>query len=144
MTDQLKPNDTKTNRLAEIMCDLTLTQLRYVVARNECRTDKEAAETIGISPATVKGWTNKEQVDEAVRLMIWDGIITARELRRRNLAKAMAIKVAGLDSGDERLQQNVATEIIEGELGKPKQEVEQHNDGELVVRYVNDWRNHTT
>jgi hypothetical protein len=118
MTDQYQPNDTDSARLSEIVSQLTITQLRYIVARNESKSDKEAAETIGIIPATVKGWENKALVDDAVRLMLSDGVITARELRRRNLAKAMAVKVAGLDRDNEKIKQDVATEIIEGELGK--------------------------
>ena len=56
--------------------------------------------------------------------MAYDGIITALEIRRRNLAKAMLVKANGLDSGDERLRQSVATEFIEWELGRATQKAE--------------------
>jgi len=144
-----EPRDTDQSLLETILRQLSIIQLRYVVARAECKTDKEAAEMIGISPASVKGWDNKAQVDDAVRLMIYDGVMTAKELRRRSLAKAMAIKVSGLDlEDDERLRQNVATEIIEGELGKPRQQTDENVNlnakHEVTVRYVNDWRDQTT
>lgn len=131
--DENRLNGTDSDRLAEVIKNLSVTQLRFIVARNDCKSDKEAAETIGISPSTVRNWENKAQVDEAVSLMAYDGVVTARELRRRNLAKAMAIKVSGLDiEDDERLRQNVATEIIEGELGKPKQQTDITSDGKHI------------
>jgi len=48
----------------------------------------------------------------------------ATEMRRRNLAKAMGVKVKGLDSESERTRQGVASEIIEWEMGKAKQTVD--------------------
>ena len=123
-THENTPADT-TDELAATVRNLSQDQIRFVVARQECATDKEAAETIGVSPETVKGWKYKGiPIDDAVRLMALDGIVVASELRRRNLAKAMAVKVAGLDSGKENTRQNVATEIIEWEMGKAKQKQE--------------------
>lgn len=134
--DENGQNSINTGCLAEIIKQLTSTQLRFVIARNDSKSDKEAAEIIGISPSTVRNWDNKEVVDEAVRLMLVDGVITARELRRRNLAKAMAVKVSGLDSVDEKLRQSVATEIIEWEMGKAQGSVDVTSKGEQI-QYVN-------
>jgi len=104
---------------------LTPDQIRFIVARQECPTDKEAAEQIGISPATVSYWKNKgAPIDDVLRLMSLDGLVTALHIRKRNLAKAMLVKVGGLDSEDERLRQGVATEVIEWELGKSAQRTE--------------------
>ncbi len=127
-------NDTDSSALADILKQLTITQLRFVVARNESKSDKEAAETIGISPTTVKGWDNKAQVDEAIKLMLLDGVIMARALRRRNLAKAMAVKVAGLDSEAEKIRQDAATEIIEWELGKAQGSVDITSGGKPILK----------
>jgi len=68
--------------------------------------------------------------------MAYDGVLTALEIRRRNLARAMAVKAAGLDSRDERIRQNAATEIIEWELGKANQKTESKNSGEVTVKVV--------
>ena len=133
--DENTPNATDSGELAEILKQLTITQLRFVVARNESKSDREAAEAIGISPSTVKGWDNKAQVDEAIRLMLFDGVIMARTLRRRNLAKAMAVKVAGLDSGTEKIRQDAATEIIEWELGKAQDNIDLTSGGE-PIRFI--------
>jgi len=136
MMDESIQNSIETGRLAEIIKQLTSTQLRFVIARNDSKSDKEAAEIIGISSSTVRNWDNKATVDEAIRLMLVDGVITARELRRRNLAKAMAVKVAGLDSVDEKLRQSVATEIVEWEMGKAQSSVDVTSKGEQIA-FVN-------
>lgn len=124
-----------------MLAQLTPDQIRFVVARQECPTDKEAAESIEIDPSTVCYWKRKgAPVDDAVRLMAMDGLIVARHIRRRSLAKAMMVKAAGLDTNDERLRQNVATEIIEWEMGKAtqKQEItgEDGNALHVIVEYV--------
>ena len=132
-----------TETLAETVGNLTTDQIRFIVARQEFATDKEAAEEIGISPETVKSWKYRgAPIDEAVRLMAGDGIVVATELRRRNLAKAMAVKVAGLDESDSKLRQGVATEIIEWEMGKATQKVESKGETEnrLIIEFVDDWR----
>ena len=77
-----------------------------------------------LKPDTVSYWKRKgAPIDQTVKMMIADGLVTALHIRKRNLAKAMAVKVAGLDSDDERLRQGVATEVIEWETGKAKQTV---------------------
>ena len=131
-----KTPESTTDALAETISNLTTDQIRFVVARQEFSTDRETAEEIGISPETVKGWKYRgAPIDKAVALMAADGLVVARELRRRHLAKAMAVKVAGLDSGKENIRQNVATEVIEWEMGKAtqKQRVDVTSKGEQIA-----------
>lgn len=126
-------------RLSDIIKGLTVTQVNFVVARQDYSRDCDAAESIDISPSTVKNWKyNGVPIDEAVRLMAIHSAAAAVELRKRNLVKAMSVKVAGLDSADEGLRQKVATEIVEWELGKAtqKQEVSGQNGGGIVVRFT--------
>lgn len=126
------------SELDAILRTLTTNQLRYIVARQECTTDKAAAELVGLSDSTIKQWDNKKDIDRAVRLMALDGVHVATEMRRRALPKAMAIKVAGLDSEVEKMRQDVATEIIEWTMGKAE---EKHNiSGDLQVQLV--WEPH--
>jgi transcriptional regulator with XRE-family HTH domain len=122
MTDlhQNLPN-TDVQRLKDLLQTLSMTQLRFMVMRMDAKSDKEAAEAIGLAPGTVKNWENKAQVDEAVNLMRFDGMLTALEIRRRALPLAMKVKLEGLEYTDKRLKQSVATEFIEGSLGKPTQ-----------------------
>lgn len=130
-----------TNELEGLIERLTVDQIRFVVARQEHNTDKEAAEDLGISPDTVKSWKRKDiPIDRACALLASDGLIVATNIRRRNLSKAMLVKVTGLDSEDERLRQGVATEIIEWEMGRAKQGVEHSGTGEGGAIVVDDSR----
>ena len=131
------------SELDSVLSQLGTDQVRFVIARQDFATDKEAAEFIGYTPDTVSRWKRKgAPIDEAVRLMVNDGLVTALHIRRRNLAKAMAVKVAGLDSDSELIRQKTATEIVEWELGKATQpqEIQGEMSNELIVRYINDWR----
>ena len=122
MLEQGKSNSSE---LEQVLERLSTEQIRFVVARQEFSTDKEAAEAIGLKPQSVSQWKNKGfPIDEAVRLMALDGVVVATKIRRRNLAKAMMVKVAGMDSRDERVRQSVATEIIEWEMGRATQKAE--------------------
>lgn len=122
---QIKPGKSTSEQLGEVLRQLSSDQIRFVVARQECATDKEAAKALRIKPNTVYQWKSRDgvPVDEAVKLMAVDGLIVAQELRRRNLGKAMGVKVAGLDSDDERMRQRAASEIIEWEMGKAIQKI---------------------
>jgi hypothetical protein len=115
------------DQLQEALRRLSMTQIRFCIARLEHKSDKDAAQSIGIAEQTVYSWENKSQVREVVELMRYDGMITALEIRRRNLAKAMAVKAAGLESDNEKVRQDVATELIEWELGKASQAVALQN-----------------
>lgn len=116
--------------LNAVLEQLTLDQIRFVVARQDCGTDREAARLVGVSESTVNHWP--KIVKDAVRLMAYDGLATARHVRRRNLAKAMLVKVRGLDSGDEKIRQSVATEIIEWEMGRAETPLSMKRADELT------------
>lgn len=124
------------DELGQVLERLSTDQIRFVVARQEYSTDKEAAQQIGVKPNTVYTWKHKgAPIDEAVRLMACDGIVVARTILKRNLAKAAAVKVAGLDSGDERIRQGVSTEVLDRELGRPTQRQEITGEGgkDLII-----------
>ena len=121
------------NDLDTLLQDLTPEQLRFVVARLQTSSDVDAAEMIGISKATVYKWP--DNVKEAVKLLALDGVHVAREILRRSLPKAMAVKSAGLDSNNERLRQDVATEIIDREMGKPVARTETKLEGSLLLKF---------
>jgi hypothetical protein len=141
MTDQVQEN-TNINNLSDILPQLTHNQLRYVSVRNEYSSDKEAAEALGLSPQTVWHWP--DHVNEAVKLMAKDGIHVAREVLRRNTSKAAAVKVAGLDSDDEKIRQDAASEILDRQLGKPTQSQDHKFSGSFEVNVNTPWRNATS
>ena len=118
-------------KLKALLARLTKDQLRFIVALQEHPAKNTAAKAIGVKVDTVYNWDN-ELIDEAARLMALDVAQSALELRKRNLIKAMGVKAAGLDSKNEIVRQKVATEIIEGELGRAQERLDLSNkDGTL-------------
>lgn len=125
-------------KLQIALAQLTKDQLRFIVALQEHHTKDAAAKAIGVKVATVYNWP-AELIDEAARLMALDVANSALELRKRNLIKAMGVKAAGLDSKNEVVRQKVATEIIEGELGKAQERIDHTTGGEkieIIVKYA--------
>ena len=118
-------------RLQELLAQLTKDQLRFVVALQEHPTKDAAAKAIKIKPQTAYDWP--DIVDEAARLLALDALESARELRKRNLIKAMGVKAAGLDSKSESVRQKAASEIIEWELGKAQLPVDVTTDGKAIT-----------
>jgi transposase len=111
-----------TTELDEILKTLSVDQLRYIVARQEYSSKRDAAKAINMSYSTVTKWD--ERVDRAAELMALDGVHVARAILRKTLPKAMAVKAGGLDSDNERIRQDAATEIIDREFGKSVQKNE--------------------
>lgn len=137
MMNQESPKKSISEQLQAILIRLSTDQIRFVVARQEYLTIREAAEAIGIKPDTVYHWP--DEVKEAVRLMAADGLVVAQHIRRRSLAKAMQVKVTGLNSDDERVRQGVATEVIEWEMGKAtqRQEIAGVGGGAIELHFKN-------
>src|SRR5690242_19292984 len=119
----MSPEKSISEQLAAILRQLNRNQLRFIVAMQECATKTEGAAAIGLKADTVLHWP--KIVDDALLLIRQDIAETARAMNRRALLKAMAVKVAGLDSDDEGVRQRTATELIEWQLGKALQKVAQ-------------------
>jgi hypothetical protein len=121
-----------------VLRELSPEQLRWVVARLECNTNKEACRRARVAEATLYRWG--DVVHRAVDVLARDGVRTALELRRRALAKAMLVKVDGLDSRDQRVRQQAATEIIEWEMGKAAATVDLRSEGKGLSALLADLR----
>lgn len=134
MIDSFFTDESENLQVSAVLAQLTIEQIRFVVARQRYATDKEAAEAIGLKPDTVYRWP--EAVREAARALAMEGIATARELRRRYLAQAMLVKVDGLVSADEKIRQAAATEIIEWEMGKATQRQEHAGVGGKPIEII--------
>jgi len=116
------PADCGSSQFQSICDQLTIDQLRFVTARMNVSTDKEAAAAIGVSPDIVSYWKKQGYpIDEAVKLLIHDGLVLSRTILRRSVAEAAAVKRAGLYSDDEKVRQSAATEVLDRELGKAMQ-----------------------
>lgn len=137
-TQRIATDSNETETLDEILRTLTVEQLRFVVARQNCNSDAEAAKTIGISKGTVSRWP--DNVEKAVRLMLLDGVHVAQELLRRALNDAVQVKIDGLQSRHENIKQAAATEIIDRMMGKPtqRQEVTGKDGTPLVINWGGD------
>ena len=112
--DEQNPEKSISEQFAAIWATLGHNQRRFVIAMLECSTKKEAAESIGIKPDTAYHWNG--QVDEATALARQDIQSAAVGILGAASTKAAAIKTAGLDSDNERLRQDAASEILDRNL----------------------------
>jgi hypothetical protein len=127
-----KQKATNQDELASLLKTLTVDQIRFIVARQDCSSDAEAARVIGINKGTVSRWG--DPVQRAVVLMALDGVHIAQELLRRALNEAVQVKIDGLRSRNEHVRQDVSTEIIDRNMGKPTQRQEITGaDGEALT-----------
>lgn len=101
------------SELRELIKDFTAEQLRFVAARPFVRSDREAAERIGRSVETVWHWENKAQINEAVRLMTFDGAIVAAEILRRHVPAAAQELGDELDHNRVEIRHKAATQILD-------------------------------
>lgn len=83
--------------LPQVLQTLSQTQVAFVAARLGCRSDKEAAELIGIAPSTVYCWSNKADVDWAVAQSTLGILDVGREQLRRLVLKAILVIEKKLD-----------------------------------------------
>jgi len=134
MKEIAKRNEQKapSERLAEVWPKLNKNQRRLVIASLDYPTKKEAAESIGIEPHTAYKWPSI--VDEAIELIETQTQEAALGILIASIAKAAMVKVAGLDSIDDRISQSAAIEILDRNLGKPMQKSEiTGKDGEAIT-----------
>lgn len=132
----METGNNEVSQFAEIWHKLTTNQRRFVVAMQEHPTKKEAAESIGVQPQTAYNWNG--DVDAAVDFMRNNIALATLGILQANATKAAMVKAAGLDSDDEKIRQDVATEILDRNLGKPKQRQEHTGEGggPLTITYI--------
>ena len=97
---------------AEALKTLTPQQLDFVAARLNAKNDKEAAESIGVSPDVVYSWHNKEQVNLAVKFGKVDGVLLAREKLRRLVYVAARVLEEEMEDGRKR-RLEAAKEVLD-------------------------------
>jgi len=100
------------SEFTDVLKTLTPQQLDFVAARLNAKSDKEAAESVGVSPDVAYNWRNKEQVNLAVELGKVDGVLLAREKLRRLVY--MAARVLEEEMGDGRKRRlEAAKEVLD-------------------------------
>lgn len=125
---------------SELWNQLTPLQRRFVVSMQEYPTKKEAAVAIEISPNTVYNWP--AIVDTVCDFMSNNIALATLGILQANATKAAMVKAAGLDSDNEKIRQDVASEVLDRNLGKPTQRQEVTGaDGEnltIKITYADD------
>lgn len=107
---------------ADMWANLNTNQRRYAIAMLESQTMKEAAELAGVKPNTAYKWG--EEVTAVVEFMRANIEASAMGIIYNAANKAAAVKQGGLDSDNEKIRQDVATEILDRIMGKPTQRSE--------------------
>jgi len=92
------------------------------VSMQEHPTKKEAAEAIDISPNTAYNWPSV--VGDVVDFMSNNIALATLGILQANATKAAMVKAHGLDSDNEKIRQDVASEILDRNLGKATQRQE--------------------
>lgn len=111
----------KANNINKLLENATPEQVKWVLARLVTKTDGEAAKEIGMHPSTVSRWPNKTKLDKAVMLYLRQPIDAALGILREAAVDAAVVKVGGLKSKKDTIRQSAATEILDRNIGKPKQ-----------------------
>lgn len=120
---------------AELWQKLDHNQQRFAVAMLTSASKKDAAGRVGIQPNTVYKWNG--DVDDVVEFMRNHAAAAALGIVQANATKAAMVKAAGLDSDDEKIRQDAASEILDRNLGKPTQRRELTGaDGEPLIKVV--------
>jgi len=124
--------------LTDIFTQLTVEQARFVVARLDSRSDREAAEKIGVAPRTVYNWPPETRalIKQAIDCYLSNVTAAALGLLRSAVLKATLIKVEDLDADDARIRQDAATEILDRVLGRPRLAVDLDGGPIEVKGYV--------
>ena len=130
------PEKSTSEAFSALWDKLTYTQQRFAIAMLQYKTKKDAAEAIGIEPNTAYKWNG--DIDAVVDFMRSDMLSASIGILLSNASKAAMIKVAGLDSNNETIRQNVASELLDRVQGKPTQRNEvTGKDGEpLRVKFI--------
>ena len=136
-----KENNTETpenQHIDDVFSLLSSSQWRFVTAmvENPSYSKKDGAAHIGITADTVYRWP--EYVNEAIAKARQNVHDAALSRRKQAVLKAVAVKIALLDSEDESVRSRAASELIEWELGKATNKTEHTGaDGsELVFKIV--------
>ena len=111
-------------------------RLDYVVARSQVNSDAEGYRNAGIAKATFYSWSKEERenLNQLAQKFKRAAATRALMIIQEAAPKAAEVKVKGLESRNERVKQDVSTEILDRVIGKPTQTI--RNDvtsgGEII------------
>ena len=128
--------------LEQLISELDDKSAMYVFERSKTHNDKEAYNNCGFG----KGWffnkspEDRERLNDIGSAIRKDRMFAANRKLAEAYERAREVKIEGLQYNDKRLKQSVATEIIDRNIGKPTQRVEQKSevDGTITVELIDD------
>ena len=103
----------------EILSRATPTQLRWVTARLVAKSDAEAAERVGISRQAVEQWSNKDELDRAVSLLLQDTATATLAVLEQAALEAVWVLRECLHDPDPRVRLAAAIAILDRVGFKP-------------------------
>ena len=105
-------------------------KLQYVFARCKTTSNNKAVDEAGFSQSTFYGWSQEERDylnSLAMRLKTEAGL-RAMLILQESAEEAARVKVGGLRSRKENIQQSASTEILDRVNGKPTQNIDQRTE----------------
>lgn len=125
------------NDLRTDLDQLEDSRLDYVLERSKVNSDSQGYKNAGIAKTTFYGWSAEERkkLNDIAQSMKRNRAIAVNMVLQDAAEQAAITKVEGLKSRNERIKQDVATEILDRVAGKPTQRQEITTSGELVIKW---------
>jgi hypothetical protein len=137
------------DNLRKRLLGLTDNKLDYVIARSKTTSVRKACSDIDISTSTLYGWDDREDLEQLANELKVDRYLEIEMKLRDALPDAVDVIIDGIykDRDGKRYSTRFrsACEILDRGIGKPTQQINQNNNGEveIVVRYADGRRNDT-
>lgn len=134
-SEKMEEESTSEANFRRLWQQLTHNQRRFAVAMLDSPTKKDAALACELEPNTVYKWNGI--VDEVVEILLDRAADSAYDILEGNVVKASMVKVAGLDSTEEKVRQDVASEVLDRVMGKPtqRQEISGPDGGPVELKW---------
>lgn len=123
------------DELQTLLDQLQDKRLDYVMARSRVSSDRQAYTDAGISRQTFYCWPTEERemLNDIAQQLKRARALRALQILQDAAEEAAMVKVEGLRSRNERVKQDVATEILDRNLGKPNQPVSSEVSGDITI-----------
>jgi hypothetical protein len=135
---RFRPGD---KRIRELLETLSPSQIEFVRNRLLTKTDTAAAADTGLTKNTVARWEELPAIREVIDLANRSATDRALAVFENNIVTAANEIVDQLHHKSAWVRMQAAKETLDRFVGKSVQRNENTNNGELKVRYVDDWRN---
>lgn len=123
--------------LDERLSNLDIEETRYVYRRALATSDKEAYKSVGVSYNWLKAH-GKDKLNGLAAELAQDTNLHIRKLIEQYGVPAVKELIDELTHRNVRVRSNAATKLLEWQIGKPVQHVDQKNEdsGEVIIRII--------